>query len=110
MNSLIKPKKEKYQPGVPCGHPGCAAHLSHPCEFCGRYAAGTKAGPDEDALWHSIVYDLTHHDPIVAQVAQAGRQMGWSRLQMLGVMVRHLAEMNEKLAEMTKTAFFDNPA
>jgi hypothetical protein len=22
--------------GVPCSHPGCLAHVSHPCEGCGR--------------------------------------------------------------------------
>lgn len=24
--------------GVPCSHPGCLAHVSHPCEGCGRIA------------------------------------------------------------------------
>lgn len=33
------------RPGEPCTHPGCAAHVSHPCEGCGRYAAGTMQGP-----------------------------------------------------------------
>jgi hypothetical protein len=23
-------------PGVPCHHPGCLRHISHPCEGCGR--------------------------------------------------------------------------
>lgn len=22
--------------GIPCNHPGCLSHLSHPCEGCGR--------------------------------------------------------------------------
>ena len=22
--------------GIPCGHPGCLHHVSHPCEGCGR--------------------------------------------------------------------------
>lgn len=28
---LVKPKD-----GEPCGHTGCANHLLHPCEGCGR--------------------------------------------------------------------------
>jgi len=26
----------KYSDGVPCDHPGCLHHISHPCEGCGR--------------------------------------------------------------------------
>lgn len=22
--------------GIPCDHPGCASHITHPCEGCGR--------------------------------------------------------------------------
>jgi len=29
---------DKLLPGVPCSHPGCAQHMSHPCEVCGRIA------------------------------------------------------------------------
>jgi len=28
-----------FEDGKPCGHPGCAAHQSHPCECCGRIGA-----------------------------------------------------------------------
>ena len=28
------------KPGQECGHRGCSHHISHPCEGCGRYAAG----------------------------------------------------------------------
>lgn len=38
----------RLKPGQPCGHPGCASHLSRPCEGCGRYAAGMANGPDVD--------------------------------------------------------------
>lgn len=27
--------------GVPCSHPGCASHVTHPCEGCGRIGAQT---------------------------------------------------------------------
>jgi len=32
---MPKPAR-RYEPGKPCAHPGCIAHLSHPCEGCGR--------------------------------------------------------------------------
>ncbi len=30
--------REQIKDGQPCGHPGCLAHVSHPCEGCGRIA------------------------------------------------------------------------
>lgn len=27
---------ENLKPGEPCGHSGCLAHISHPCDGCGR--------------------------------------------------------------------------
>lgn len=38
----IGAEKRQLLPGVECS-PGCAAHVSHPCEKCGRYAAGLPA-------------------------------------------------------------------
>ena len=29
--------------GVPCRHPGCLNHVSHPCEGCGRIAGKSPA-------------------------------------------------------------------
>jgi hypothetical protein len=29
--------------GVPCGHPGCLSHVSHPCEGCGRIAGHSQS-------------------------------------------------------------------
>lgn len=34
---------EILEKGVPCKHPGCMNHVTHPCEVCGRIAAGSKA-------------------------------------------------------------------
>ena len=35
-----------YRHGEPCEHPGCAAHISHPCEVCNRIAMqGNKYKP-----------------------------------------------------------------
>lgn len=36
--------RRNLQPGQPCG-PGCANHVTHPCERCGRYQAGLADGP-----------------------------------------------------------------
>lgn len=40
-----------YKDGVPCGHPGCLSHVSHPCECCGRIGGGVE--------WR----ELTHTGP-----------------------------------------------
>lgn len=32
--------------GIPCDHPGCLHHLSHPCEVCKRIA-GVRSGENE---------------------------------------------------------------
>jgi hypothetical protein len=28
-----------YKDGEPCEHVGCANHITHPCEYCGRIGA-----------------------------------------------------------------------
>jgi len=33
--------------GVPCKHPGCLSHISHPCEGCGRIGGRTKNSRDK---------------------------------------------------------------
>jgi len=33
---------KKLKPGVPCDHPGCCHHVSHPCEKCGRIKCGIE--------------------------------------------------------------------
>lgn len=51
--------------GVPCGHPGCLSHISHPCEGCGRVGGRRtnfcrsprvswlyKRGGSKTSLWH----------------------------------------------------------
>ena len=35
MDEINKTSKQ-LRDGEPCGHPGCLAHISHPCEVCGR--------------------------------------------------------------------------
>jgi len=29
---------QELRDGLPCGHPGCLSHVTHPCEGCGRIA------------------------------------------------------------------------
>lgn len=43
MMDLLKPTRR--HPGEPCSHPGCASHVSHPCEGCGRLGAGMITAP-----------------------------------------------------------------
>lgn len=41
----VKPSNNKQfyekwrKDGEPCSHPGCASHISHPCEVCSRIGA-----------------------------------------------------------------------
>lgn len=37
-NLMLPGLSEPLKPGVPCSHPGCLSHVSHPCEGCGRIA------------------------------------------------------------------------
>jgi hypothetical protein len=39
---VIGDEKAMLKDGEPCSHPGCAHHLTHPCERCGRVAAICK--------------------------------------------------------------------
>ncbi len=34
--------------GVPCNHPGCLNHVTHPCERCGRVAGVRREAPWKD--------------------------------------------------------------
>ena len=34
--------------GVPCSHPGCLNHVTHPCEGCGRISGRSKV---DGLLW-----------------------------------------------------------
>jgi hypothetical protein len=40
----ITPEKiHLYKDGEPCTHRGCAHHMTHPCEVCGRILARGEA-------------------------------------------------------------------
>lgn len=51
--------EKRYKDGVPCDHPGCTSHRSHPCEGCGRIGArevSEKSKPRElaEECWTQI--------------------------------------------------------
>jgi hypothetical protein len=39
----VKPTTTIFIDGVPCEHPGCMRHITHPCEECGRIMGFPKA-------------------------------------------------------------------
>ena len=42
------PQEMPWPDGVPCTHPGCLRHLSHPCEGCGRIGGRYPAQPSPE--------------------------------------------------------------
>jgi hypothetical protein len=47
-----------YKFGEPCDHTGCASHITHPCEGCGRIAARRR--PVRSSNVASIGYDAVN--------------------------------------------------
>lgn len=43
-----------YKDFQPCKHPGCAHHLSHPCEECGRMGARGVVYETENGIRYII--------------------------------------------------------
>ena len=43
---------KRLEDGIPCNHPGCLSHVTHPCEGCGRTAGRytTTGNPWEAAI------------------------------------------------------------
>jgi len=39
--------------GVACSHPGCLAHISHPCEGCGRIGGRNR-------IWLAVGAEVTY--------------------------------------------------
>ena len=69
--------------GEPCNHPGCASHISHPCEGCGRYAAGLRSGPDTQAVNNRLVelartHATVHNVLMAARCGCAAKSGAWS--------------------------------
>ena len=84
--------------GEPCDHPGCASHVSHPCEGCGRYAAGMMNGPDPGAVYARL-RDLSKRHPTVRNVLLTAVMQGWTLEQTLGALSLLLVQQNESLVQ-----------
>ena len=48
-----KRKNDNLGTGIPCEHPGCLSHVSHPCEGCGRIL-----GVPAPMIWRGYVAKL----------------------------------------------------
>lgn len=85
--------------GEPCKHPGCAHHYSHPCEGCGRYAAGTRSGPDPEAV---AIYleKIARSHPTVHSVLVTAQMQDWTLEQTFGALSLLLVRENEVLVKM----------
>jgi len=84
--------------GKPCDHPGCGSHLSHPCEGCGRYAAGSQNGPD---VYHAKRYieKLASSDTVIHSFLMLKQKYNWTWEQTLMAMVIKQNENNKVLAD-----------
>jgi hypothetical protein len=94
--SFMYPNVE-LEPGQPCDHPGCAAHVSHPCEGCGRYAAGTRNGPDLGAAWEKLLENRSQ--PLYNLITRS-LERGLTREETLVELVRLLQIANSDLVEI----------
>lgn len=87
-----------YRPGEPCDHPGCASHLSHPCEGCGRYAAGMQDGPDI-AAGRRHIYKMALDDPVFLIILRLREEHGWSWEQAMIAIIIKQFEINKVLTD-----------
>jgi hypothetical protein len=87
-----------HRPGEPCDHPGCASHLSHPCEGCGRYAAGSQNGPDVD---HAMRYiqNLKADSELIHKALLIAFRDRWSWEQVLTYIVIEQNKINKILTD-----------
>ncbi len=85
-----------YKPGIPCDHPGCASHLSHPCEGCGRYGAGMRNGPDI-AAGRIYIQELAYKNPIIQAICRLQEKYNWSWQQAMIAIIIKQNEINKDL-------------
>jgi hypothetical protein len=75
--------------------PGCSRHLSHPCERCGRYAAGLRNGPDADASIGRIISEAVK-DERTFDLVEKYSDKGWTDAQLLtAICMRLLHEVKQ---------------
>lgn len=87
-----------YEHGVPCS-PGCEHHVGHPCENCGRYAAGLATGPDVVAAYSYVMLTLAEKSPLVYSKIMQGTANKWTLDQMLFAIIIEQHDAIEKLTE-----------
>lgn len=72
---MPNPTREELRDGEPCKHPGCLAHVSHPCEGCGRIAGRREnlrqAAEESIAGYMALEYPPTGLAPREVQFARA---------------------------------------
>lgn len=96
------------KPGIPCDHPGCASHLSHPCEGCGRYAAGGQNGPDVDHA-KRYIENLAINDTVIHSFLMLKEQNNWTWEQVLMAIVIKQNEIDKEMADKLNDAISKRP-
>lgn len=69
---------QQLKPGQPCGHPGCLAHITHPCEGCGRIGGLPVCS-------YSIIMDDPVSEPLTEEQVQKQSEWWNSLEERLGV-------------------------
>lgn len=59
--------RTRFDEGVPCEHPGCLHHVSHPCEGCGRVAGRSP-------LFSKGIWELSREDPLTGYLGTDERR------------------------------------
>lgn len=80
--------------GVPCSHPGCLSHISHPCEGCGRIG-GRR--PELPAVLVSP--DIRLPDEVVEAIQEKDRR--------IAALERELAKHTEPVLRPTMQMLID---
>jgi hypothetical protein len=60
------------KPGQPCAHPGCASHVKHSCEECGRFATGNLVLVSTSELAHIKEVSAKRRDRICSLAHKLG--------------------------------------
>jgi hypothetical protein len=64
--------------GVPCKHPGCLNHVSHPCECCGR-VAGKSNKPSGYVVMLSDPHQFVSKEMAFEEFCKSTGQKKWSQ-------------------------------
>ena len=70
-----------YEKGEECS-PSCRAHLSHPCENCGRYAAGMLNAPPPSEEVFNRVFSEAIEDIRTRDIPLKAIRFKWTHEQM----------------------------